>query len=120
MHVAAAAFAAAADQHALAVLGQVADDFVGGDVDDLGADRHPDDHVFAGLAVHLPAHAVLAALGAELALVPEVDQGVEVLVGFQSDAAAIAAVAAIRSAERNEFLATKADAAVAAVAGGDW
>ena len=117
MHVALAAVAAARDQQALAVLGQVADDLVGGDVDDLGADRHADGHVLAGLAVHLPAHAVLAALGAELALVAEVDQGVEVLVGLDPDAAAVAAVAAVRAAERDELLAPEADAAVAAAAG---
>ena len=64
MHVALAAVAALRDQQAVAVLGQVADDFVGGDVDHFGADRHVDGDVFAGLAVHLPAHAVLAALRA--------------------------------------------------------
>ena len=82
MDVAASAITTAADQDALPVLGQVADDLVSGDVDDLGADGHADDDVLARLAVHLPAHAVLAALRAELALVAEVDQRVEVLVGL--------------------------------------
>jgi hypothetical protein len=117
VHVALAAVAAAGDQQALAVLHQVADDLVGGDVHHLGADRHADHHVLAGLAVHLAAHAVLAALGAELALVAEVDQRVEVLVGHQPDAAAVAAVAAVRAAERDELLAPEAHAPVAAVAG---
>ena len=49
----------------------------------------------------------------------EIDQGVEVLVGHQPDAAAVAAVAAVRAAERDELLAAEADAAVAAVAGDD-
>src|SRR5690606_9002930 len=68
---------------------------------------------------HLAAHAVLAALGLELALVAEVDQGVEVLVGQQPDVAALAAVAAVRPAQRDELLAPEAHAAVAAVAGSD-
>ena len=40
MHVAQAALAALGDQQALAVRGEVADDLVGVDVDDHGADRH--------------------------------------------------------------------------------
>ena len=63
--------------------------------------------------------AVLATLGTELALVAEVDEGVEVFVGLDPDAAAVAAVAAIGAAERDEFFATEADAAVAAATGKD-
>src|SRR5690606_1331273 len=95
------------------------DHLVGVDAVHHGAGGHGDDHVLAALAVHLPAPAVLAALGAEQLLVAEVDQGVEVLVGDQPDATAIAAVAAIRPAQRNELLAAEAHPAVAAVAGGD-
>src|SRR5690606_36965453 len=119
VHVAQPALAATGHQQALAVGGQVADHLVGVDAVHHGAGGHGDDHVLAALAVHLPAPAVLAALGAEQLLVAEVDQGVEVLVGDQPDAAAIAAVAAIRPAQRNELLAAEAHAAVAAVAGGD-
>ena len=107
------------DQQTLAEAGEVADDLVGADVGDDRADRHGDDQVLPGLAIHLPAHAVLAALGAELALVAEVDQGVEVLVGLQPDAAAVAAVAAVRAAQRNELLAAEPHATVAAVTGAD-
>src|SRR3546814_3576427 len=77
--VAQAALAALGHQHAVAVARHVADDLVGGDVDDLGADRDDDGGVLAALAVALLAHAVLAALRAEPLLVAEVDQGVEVL-----------------------------------------
>jgi hypothetical protein len=52
--------------------------------------------------------------------VAEVDQRVEALVGDQPDRAAMAAVAAVGAAERNELLATEADAAVAAVTGLDF
>src|SRR5690606_38513876 len=117
VHVAQPALAPARHQQALAVDGQVADHLVGVEVAHHGAGGHGDDHVLAPLAVHLPAHAVLAALGPEHLLVAEIDQGVEVLVGHQPDAAAVATVAAIRPAERDELLAPEPHAAVAATAG---
>src|SRR5690606_11902568 len=119
LHVAEAALATLGHQLAVAMRGHVADHLVGTDVGDHGADRNGDDQVLAGLAVHLPAHAVLPALGAELALVAEVDQGVEVLAGPQPYAAVIAAIAAVGPAERDELLAPETDAAVAAVACAD-
>src|SRR3546814_18376174 len=57
VHVAQAALAALGHQHAVAVARHVADDLVGGDVDDLGADRDDDGGVLAALAVALLAHA---------------------------------------------------------------
>src|SRR5690606_14942015 len=59
------------------------------------------------------------ALRPEDALVAEVHEGVEVLVGQQPDVAALAAVAAVRAAEGDELLAPETDAAVPAVAGDD-
>jgi hypothetical protein len=112
VHVAQAALAALGHQQALAVLGEIADDFVGLDVHDHGADWHGDSEVVAGLAVHLPAHAVLATLGLELGLVAEVDERIEVFVGHQPDATAIAAIATIGATERNELLAAEANATV--------
>src|SRR3546814_9908911 len=85
-------------------------------MDHHGYDRDRDHQVLAGLAVHPPAHAVRAALCTEDPLVAEIDQGVEVLVGHDPDAAAIAAIAAIGTTERDELLAAKTDAAVAAIA----
>src|SRR3546814_8211709 len=90
---------------------------VGGDVDDLGTDRDDDGGVLAALAVALLAHAVLAALRAKPLLVAEVEQGVEVLRRLQPHAAAVAAIAAIGPAERDELLAPETHAAVAAVSG---
>ena len=119
MHVAETAKAAPGDQQSLAVFGQVADDLVGIEVVHHGADRHDDRLVLAGLAVHLAAHAVLAALRLEAGFVAKIDEGVEVLVGLHPDVAAIAAVAAIGAAERDELLATERNAAVAAIASGD-
>jgi hypothetical protein len=103
----------------LAVMSQVADHLVGVDVDHRGTDRHADDPVLTGLARHLPPHAVLAALRAERALVTEIDQGIEAFVGDEEDAAAVAAVAAVGPAKRNEFFAPETHAAAAAVAGVD-
>src|SRR5690606_18835352 len=93
-------------------------DFVGVDVDDHGADGHDDGHVVAALAVLLLAHAALALLGLETALVAEVDQGVEVLVGLQPDAAAVAAVTTVGAALGNELLPPETHAAIAALACG--
>src|SRR6185312_5277044 len=115
--VAGAALAAHGNFQALAMLRQVADHFLGIDVDHGRTDRYPDDLVFAALAGHLAAHAVLATLGAEAALMTKVDQRVEAFVGYQPHVATIAAMATVGPAERNEFLAPETDAAVAAVAG---
>ncbi len=120
MHVAEPALPSPRDEQALAVHGEIADLLVGRRVDDDRADRHAHDEILAALAGHLPAHAVLAALGAEFPLVAEIDQRVDALVGDQPDAAAGTAVTAVRSAERDELLAPEADAAVAAVAGMDF
>ena len=119
MHVAQTALATLRDQQALAMAGQVADDFIGLDVDHHGSDRHGDGQVFAALAVPLAAHAILAALSAKTALMPEIDESVEVFVGLDPDAAAGPAIAAVGSAQRDEFFAPETNAAVAAVAGGD-
>lgn len=119
MHVAQAALAALGHQQAIAMLGQVADDFVGLHVHHHGADRHHDDAVFAALAVGLATHAVLAALRLEGPLMPEVDQRIDVLVGHDPHAAAVTAVATIGPTERDELLAAKADTAIAAIAGTD-
>ena len=65
------------------------------------------------------AHAVAAGLGLEMLLVAVVDQRVEAVDAFDDDIAAAAAVAAVRAAEFDEFLAPERDAAGAAVAGAD-
>ena len=54
--------------------------------------------------------AVLAAVGVELRMEAEVDQRVEVGAGDDVDRAAVAAVAAVRAAARDELLAAEAQA----------
>ena len=60
---------------------------------------------------------MLAVLRVVVLQVAEVEQGAEVLVGDEDDAAAIAAVASGRAALVDELLAAERDRAVAAIAG---
>ena len=65
------------------------------------------------------AHAAAAVLGGEVLLVAIVDQGVETVDRLHNHVAAVAAIAAVRAAIFDEFLAPERHAAVAAVAGAD-
>ena len=68
---------------------------------------------------HVLARAAAAALGAKPALHAEIGERIDALARDEIDATAVAAVAAVRAAARNELLAAKADAAAAAGAGLD-
>jgi hypothetical protein len=118
--VAPAALAALGQQLDLFVLRQVGDDLAGDVVDDQGADRHAQVDVFGALAVAIGTAARLAVARRVDFGKAEVDQRVDVAVGDCVDRAAAAAVAAVRTAERAEFLAAERGAAVAAVAGDDF
>jgi hypothetical protein len=59
---------------------------------------------------------VLAALGRELGMKAEVDEGVDVRAGDNVDRAAVPAVAAARAAARDELLAAERQTATPAVA----
>ena len=67
----------------------------------------------------IAAHAMNAGVGLEVLLVAIVDQGVQALDGLHPDAAAIAAVAAIRAAILDVLLPAKGHGAAASVAGLD-
>src|SRR4051812_13179704 len=89
----------------------------------VGQDLRPDrdlDHqiVAAGAGAVLPC-AALAARRLEMLGVAKVDQGVEALDSFEDDIAALAAVAAVRAAIFDIFLAPESDCAGAAGAGAD-
>ena len=71
----------------------------------------------AGMPGAIRAFAVSPAIGFEFAVVAVAQQRIVVGVGFQIDAAAVAAVAAGRTTARDEFLAAKRHAAVPAVPG---
>ena len=118
--VAATAHAALKEGDPLADLGQVGEQgavlVIG---EDLGADRDLDDEIVAAGAGAVGAGAALAARGAEMLGVAKVDQGVEAGHRLEDDVAALAAVAAVRSAEFDELLAPEADRAGAAGARAD-
>ena len=84
---------------------------------DDGAHRHLDDDVLAALAAAEHGGAVLAVFRHVLALEAEIHQRVHVVVRQQDDAAAVAAVAAVRAAVLNKLLAMEGNRAVAAAAG---
>ena len=119
IRVAEAAVAAARDHDALAHVREVGEERLAVLLVDLRAGRHLHHHVGAVGAVAVLAHAAAAVLGLEVLLVAVVDQRVEAVDRLDHDVAALAAVAAVRPAELDEFLAPERHAAVAAVAGAD-
>src|SRR5262249_17611506 len=70
----------------------------------------------AGMARTVGTFPVAAAIGFKFAVVAIAQQRIVVRIRFEKDGAAVAAIAAGRSAARNVFFAAKRDAAVAAVA----
>ena len=117
--VAAAAASALGDDDFFAGMGEVVDELAGVVVVEQGADGDVEDGVLAGVAGHVGAHAVLAALGLPFGVEAEVDEGVVHAGGAHEDVAAVAAVAAGGTAAGDEFFAAEGHAAVAAVAGLD-
>ena len=99
----------------LTVFGHIAHGLAGALVDNPGADRHFYRHVFTTLTGTVAALAILPTFGAERFFKTVVDQGVQVLVRFQPDIAAITAIAAVRTAFRNILFAAEAYATIAAV-----
>jgi hypothetical protein len=119
MQVAQATLAALGDQGLLAIGGQIGQFLAGFFVPDHGAHRHPQDQVVGALAVAVAAASLLPVPGLERAGVAVLHQGVDVAVGQRPDAAALAAVAAVRAAHGDEFLPAEGHGAVATAAGGD-
>ena len=125
MRVAEAAASALRDQHALPLLGQIGEQRVAalslacGLLVDERADRNRELEIGAAVAGAVGAHAVLAALGRELGMEAEVDEGVDVRAGDDVDRAAVSAVAAAGAAARDELLAAERETAAPAVSGFD-
>ncbi len=97
------------EDDALADLGEVGEDMLLVVVQDLRADRDLDDEVVAARAGPVAAGAALAARRPEMLGVAKVDQGVEALDRLEDDVAALAAVAAVRAAIFDIFLAPEAE-----------
>jgi len=117
VQVAQAAASTSGDARLLAVYRQVGDHVAAVQVRDYGADRHPQDQILGTLAVAVRAAPLFAVVGLEFARIAVIDQGVDVAVGYGVDAAATTAVAAIRSAERDELFAAERGGPVATLAG---
>ena len=103
-------------QPAVAVVQQLGEHLAGVQVGDDGALGHGDLQRLAALAVEVLALAVDAVAGAAVGVVAERQQRGHVVVGDEPDVAALAAVAAVRSAEGDRTLPAERHAARAAVA----
>src|SRR5690606_27161043 len=88
-------------------------------LEDLGADRDTQHDILPAGAGALRAHAVPAGPGEEMLLEAEVDQRVQPIHRLGPDIAALAAVAAVRPAIFDEFLAAEGHAARAPAARAD-
>ena len=108
MRIAEAAIAASKQDMALAGGGEVEQHLLILLVEDLGADRHAQHHILAGGAGAVGAHAVMAFLGLEMLQIAVVDERVEIGRRLDHDIAAAAAIAAVGTAELDEFLAPEA------------
>src|SRR5206468_4471705 len=85
-------------------------------VKDLRACGNFENGVGAAPARAVLAHAVHADLSLEMLLVAKIDKRIEAFGAFDDDIAAAPAIAAVRAAEFDEFLAAERDASGAAVA----
>ena len=113
------AFTASCDQHSHAGLGQIAYFFPGVYIENDSSDGN---WYFDILSA--PARAILsgsrrAVVGTEAPLVAKLRKRIDASVCYQPDAAAIAAITAVRTSERHVFLTTEADGSAATVAGAD-
>src|SRR5580692_715283 len=115
--IATAAFTTLRNQHALSGYGQVGDGFASLFIVSERADGNEQIHVRPGMAAAIGTFAVPAAIGFEFAIVAVAKKSVVVGIRLEIDAAAVAAVAAGGAAAGDEFLASKRNAAVAAVTG---
>src|SRR6516162_320937 len=119
MGVAEATLAAARDHRALSHVGEVGEQDLAVLLVDLRAGRHLQHDIGAARAVAVLAHPAAAVLRLEMLLVAVIDERVEPVDRLYDHVAALAAVAAVRAAELDEFLAPERHAAVPAVAGAD-
>ncbi len=116
MGVAEAAVAATRERDFLTDLSQVGDEMFAVRVEDLRAGWDLEYGVGAFGAGSIGAHAMGSGLRLEMLLVAIVDQRIQPADAFGDDVAAASAVAAVRTAELDEFLAAERQAAGAAVA----
>ena len=99
------AAAAFGDHDFLAIVGEVGDHDIVGQVLDDGTNRHAQDNVVCTASIAIGAAANLAILGPKNARETIVDQRIDVDVGDDKNRAAFSAVTAVGPAERDVFLA---------------
>src|SRR6266702_2391723 len=105
------------DEDTLAGSGEIGNGLAALVVEDERANGYVQDEVRAGVASAIGAFAVASALGLKFAVVAVAEQGVVVRIGFQINAAAVAAIAARGTAARNKLFAARSlFLAVAAIA----
>src|SRR6266851_7752855 len=93
MLIAASSASAVGDQYALSRYSEIGERFSGLIVENQRAYRNLQDHFVAGVDGAVGAFAMAAAVGFEFAVVAITQQRVVVGIGFQVDAAAVAAIA---------------------------
>src|SRR3546814_11320650 len=93
--------AALRNLHALAFVRQLADQLLGAGIENARAERNADVDVITCRAGAVRALAIDAARGLEQPRVAKVGEGIQVGVGDRPDAAAVAAVTAVRTTERH-------------------
>src|SRR5579872_7303267 len=119
MLVPASPASAVRNEDALTGRAKVARLLAGGVIVNERSHGHLQNQIGPGMPRAVRAFAVAAAVGPEFPVVPIAQQRVVVGIGLQINAPAIAAIAAGRTAARNEFLAAKGNATVAAGPGLD-
>src|SRR5262245_15466156 len=117
MRIAEAAIAAFGYRGTLAHFGEIGDERLAVFFIDLSADRHFENDILAIGAGAVLAHPVAAALRLEVLLIAVIDQRIEPVHGLDDHVATFSAIAAVRTAELDEFLAPERHAAIAARAG---
>src|SRR5579859_3749110 len=119
VNVAQSALTAPGKHRGLPVPGQISEHFARLQVANYGAHRKMQGNIIGGLAVAVAPAPLLAITRAMYAGITVLDERIDVAVCDREYAAAAAAVAAVRAAAWNEFLAPETRDAVAAVAGMD-
>ena len=103
MRVAEAAIASLEQQHARARLIEIGDQCLVVFFIDLGPDGHLENSVSTIGARHLLSHAIATVFRRNVLLESVVDQGVEIVCGFDPDVTAAATIATIGSTEFDEL-----------------
>jgi hypothetical protein len=117
MRVSPAALAPFRREKSLKIVGEIVKQLSGRSVENLCSNGHLYDHVSSFPAVSVRSLAMAAAFRMMLRVVSQVQKRVQAFIGLEPNVAAFAAVAAGRSAARDELLTAKGRNAVSAVAG---